>query len=39
MKKLDYKHFDSLNAIDSINDTFDSTFTFNQKYKNIQKFI
>ena len=37
MKKLDYIHFDSINAIDSNNDTFDSTFTFNQKYNNIQK--
>ena len=35
MLKIDYIHFDSINAINTNGDSFDSTFTFNQKYKNI----
>ena len=37
MIKIDYLNFDSINAIDTLNDSFDATFTFNQKYKNIKK--
>ena len=37
MIKIDYLNFDSINAIDTNNDSFDATFTFNQKYKNIKK--
>ena len=37
MLKIDYLNFDSINSIDTNNDSFDSTFTFNQKYKNIKK--
>lgn len=37
MIKIDYLNFDSINAIDAINDSFDSTFTLNQKYTKIRK--
>ena len=37
MKKLDYIHFDSINSIDTNNDSFDTTFTILQKYTNINK--
>ena len=37
MIKIDYLNFDSINSIDTNNASFDSTFTFNQKYKNIFK--
>ena len=35
--KLDYLHFDSIYSTDTNNDSFDTTFTLNQKYKNIKK--
>ena len=37
MIKTEYLNFDSINSIDSLNDSFDSTFTLNQKYKNIRR--
>jgi hypothetical protein len=37
MKKIDYIHFDSINSIDTNNDSFDTTFTILQKYTNIKK--
>ena len=37
MQKLDYLNFDSINSIDTNADSFDSTFTILQKYKNIHK--
>ena len=36
-EKIDYIHFDSINSIDTNNDSFDTTFTLIQKYKNIHK--
>ena len=35
--KIDYLHFDSINSIDTNNDSFDTTFNFLNKYKNIHK--
>jgi len=35
--KIDYLHFDSINSIDTNNDSFDTTFNLIQKYKNINK--
>ena len=35
--KIDYIHFDSINSIDTNMDSFDTTFTLIQKYKNIHK--
>ena len=37
MQKIDYIHLDSFNSIDTNGDSFDTTFNFNQKYKNINK--
>ena len=37
MIKIDYLNFDSVNSIDTSGDSFDSTFTILQKYKNIHK--
>ena len=37
MIKTDYIHLDSINSVKTNNDTFDTTFTFNQKYQNIKK--
>ena len=37
MQKLDYIHFDSFYSIDTLNDSFDTTFILNQKYQNINK--
>ena len=37
MKKIDYIHFDSINSIDTNNDSFDTTFTILQKYTKIKK--
>jgi hypothetical protein len=37
MIKIDYLNFDSINSIDTINDSFDTTFTLNHKYKNIRR--
>ena len=36
-EKIDYIHFDSINSIDTNNDSFDTTFTLIQKYINIHK--
>jgi hypothetical protein len=35
--KIDYLNFDSINAVTTVKDSFDATFTFNQKYKNSNK--
>ena len=37
MIKTEYLNFDSINSIDTSNDSFDSTFTLNQKYTKIKK--
>ena len=37
IQKLDYINFDSINSTDTNNDSFDTTFTILQKYKNIHK--
>ena len=37
MKKTEYLNFDSINSVDTTNDSFDSTFTFAHKYTNIRK--
>ncbi len=37
MQKLDYIHFDSFYSIDTLNDSFDTTFILNQKYQKINK--
>ena len=36
-RKVDYLNFDSIYSTDTINDSFDTTFTLNQKYRNIKK--
>ena len=36
-RKLDFLNFDSIYSTDTINDSFDTTFTLNQKYRNIKK--
>ena len=36
-RKIDYLHFDSIYSNDTNNDSFDTTFTLNQKYTNIKK--
>jgi hypothetical protein len=36
-KKIDFLNFDSINAVTTSNDSFDTTFTLAQKYKNIHK--
>ena len=37
MIKTEYLNFDSINSIDTSNDSFDSTFSLNQKYTKIKK--
>ena len=37
MQKLDYIHFDSFYSVDTLNDSFDTTFILNQKYQKINK--
>ena len=37
MIKTEYLNFDSINSINTSNDSFDSTFTLNQKYTKIKK--
>ena len=36
-RKLDFLNFDSIYSTDSNNDSFDTTFNLNQKYRNIKK--
>ena len=36
-RKVDYLNFDSIYSTDSNNDSFDTTFNLNQKYRNIKK--
>ena len=37
IQKIDFIHLDSINSTDTNGDSFDSTFTVIQKYKNINK--